>query len=128
MTVMTLRDSEVGLVVALEVLGGQATTEEIAAFAGMNIDYVRNLVARLRSEGIIESVSASAGFGFLGKRKGLTGREMINVLAMPFEEILDDNLSVFLKWGKIVFKTPTKAELLLKAENLKREQKKSTKE
>jgi hypothetical protein len=40
---MTLRDSEVGLVVALEVLGGQATTDEIANFAGMNVDYVRNL-------------------------------------------------------------------------------------
>jgi hypothetical protein len=40
---MMLRDSEVGLVVALEVLGGQATTDEIANFAGMNVDYVRNL-------------------------------------------------------------------------------------
>jgi hypothetical protein len=121
--VMALRDSEVGLVVALEVLGGQATTEEVAAFAGMNINYVRNLVARLRSEGIIESVSASAGFGFLGKRKGLTGREMINVLMKPFEEIVEANESDFLKWGKIVLKTPTKVALLCKVKDLKREQK-----
>jgi DNA-binding Lrp family transcriptional regulator len=121
---MTLRDSEVGLVVALEVLGGQATTEEIATFAGMNIDYVRNLVARLRSEGIIESVSASVGFGFLGKRRNLAGREMINVLMKPFEEILDGNELAFLKWGQIVFKTPTKADLVRKIEDLKKEQKK----
>jgi predicted transcriptional regulator len=94
---MTLRDSEVGLVVALEVLGGQATTEEIADYAGMNVDYVRNLVGRLRSEGLIESVSASVGFGFLGSKKNLAGREKINVLAKPLEEIIQENESIFLR-------------------------------
>ena len=124
---MTLRDSEVGLVVALEVLGGQATTGEVASFAGMNVDYVRNLVGRLRSEGIIESVSASVGFGFLGNRKDLTGREMINILAKPFEIVLAENESEFLKWAKIVFRTPTKEDLLRKIEALKKERKGSAK-
>ena len=127
MMTMTLRDSEVGLIVALEVLGGQATTEELAAFASMNIDYVRNLVARLRSEGIIESLSASAGFGFLGKRRSLTGREMINVLMKPFEEIVNANEPTFLRWGKIVFKKSTKNDLLSKISDLKKQQKEHTK-
>lgn len=125
---MTLRDSEVGLVVALEVLGGQATTEEISDYAGMNIDYVRNLVARLRTEGIIESVSASVGFGFLGGRKDLAGREKINVLAKPFEEILQENESEFLNWSKLVFKAPTKSDLLCKIENLKAKRKERAKD
>jgi hypothetical protein len=120
---MTLRDSEVGLVVALEVLGGQATTEEIADYAGMNIDYVRNLVGRLRSEGIIDSVSASVGFGFLGAKKNLTGREKINVLSKPIEEIIQENESTFLNWSKLVFKAPTKPDFLRKIENLKLERK-----
>jgi hypothetical protein len=117
---MTLRDSEVGLVVALEVLDGQATIEELASYSGINIDYVRNLVARLRTEGIIESISSSAGFGFLGSRRDLTGREKINVFAKPFEEILDSNEPIFLKWARIVLKASTKMELLQKIEELKK--------
>lgn len=116
---MTLRDSEVGLLVAMEVLGGQATTEEIAGFAGMNEDYVRNLIARLRSQGFIQSVSASVGFGFLGKRKGLTGREMINVLAEPFEDVLKENEEEFLRWAKVVLKADTKTAFLEKVKDLK---------
>jgi DNA-binding CsgD family transcriptional regulator len=122
---MTLRDSEVGLIVALEVMGGQATTEEIAAFAGMNQDYVRNLIARLRSEGIIESVSAAVGFGFLGNRKDLAGREKINVLGRPFDQIFEENESEFLNWAKIVLKAPTKRELLNKISELRKERTKS---
>jgi hypothetical protein len=122
---MTLRDSEVGLVVALEVLGGQATADEIADFAGMNVNYVRNLIVRLRSEGIIHSLSASVGFGFLGKRRDLTGREMINVLAKPFEQVVSENESVFLKWSKIVLKAPTKTDLFRKVQNLRKQKGKS---
>ena len=124
---MTLRDSEVGLVVAIEVLGGQATTEEIADYARMNIDYVRNLVGRLRTEGIIESVSAAVGFGFLGSKKNLAGREKINVLAKPIEEIIQGNEQIFLRWSKLVLKAPTKQELLRKIENLKIQQMERTK-
>jgi len=89
----------------------------------MNVDYVRNLVARLRSEGIIESVSASAGFGFLGNRKDLAGRQMINVLAKPFDAVLHENESEFLKWAKIVLGTPSREDLLRKVEALKKERK-----
>lgn len=122
---MVLRDSEIGLIVAMEVMGGNATTEEIASFASMNQDYVRNLVARLRSEGFVESVSAAVGFGFLGDRKDLAGREKINVLARPFEDILRENEDLFLRWGRVVLRVDGKDELLSKIGELRKQRKKA---
>lgn len=106
----------IAIIVLLE-LGEPPTAEKISRVTDMNIGYVRNLLKKLETKGLLKSYTAS-GFGFMARQS--SGK--VWVLRQDIKEVLNQYPEI-IDWASNVPEEDLRArsieELLEKIRNIK---------
>ena len=91
---------EISVYVALYVLGGEATVREIVETTGMNEQYVRNILRKLRLRGYVEAGRVSGlAWLMLAKAEVNSGKELIHKLTISFDEFVRKHRDEIIKWA-----------------------------
>jgi hypothetical protein len=121
-----LSKGEILIILGLYILGGKATTMELAKITKTPEAYIRNIVLKLREKRIIRSLSSSdirglsLGFMPADVSTPTKSKQNIHILIPDFEELLEEYPEIF-QWASSVFNVKTKEELISHLNQLKQQ-------